>query len=62
MKHTNNLEQGLHTHADEVPNRANLLTYDFKNPDNRYKSANKDTDLHIKITDRFFRKGDCHGG
>lgn len=52
VDHTNDVEQGLHTHAGEVPNGANPLTYDFKNPDNRYKPINKDTDHHIKYTDK----------
>ncbi|MHC1748038.1 MAG: HNH/endonuclease VII fold putative polymorphic toxin [Cellulosilyticaceae bacterium] len=51
VEHTNDLEQGLHTHAGEVPKEANPLTYDFKNPDNRYKPINKDTDHHIRYTD-----------
>ena len=48
VEHTNDLQQGLHTHAGEVPKGANPLTYDFKNPDNRYKPINKDTDHHIR--------------
>ena len=48
VEHTNDLAQGLHTHAGEVPKGANPLMYDFKNPDNRYKPINKDTDHHIR--------------
>ena len=53
VEHTNDLEQGLHTHAGEVPKGANPLTYDFKNPDNRYKPINKATDHHIRYTDKY---------
>ncbi|SFB38124.1 HNH/endonuclease VII fold putative polymorphic toxin [Clostridium frigidicarnis] len=52
VDHTNDVEQGLHTHAGKVPNGANPLTYNFKNPDNRYKPINKDTDHHIRYTNK----------
>ena len=51
VEHTNDIEKGLPNHAGEVPKDTNPLTYDFKNPDNRYSPIGKDTDHHIRYSE-----------